>query len=162
MTSVKVHVWMNKGFDRLIGNGHGSVEVHDGSAGGYYYITWMGTSKTGFGPAADDLGFLTIKRNGKSVPNPCSYTKRPATCYWYGDDVDLYEKQLHRPRTDCDVPVAKGPDQLFGVRVNRMVKFWKKLLALDPGDPARRYALLSTHKNCDALVVDALLAGGLG
>jgi hypothetical protein len=153
---------MNDGFDYLIGNGHGSVEVLDGTGGGYYYITWMGTRNALTSPAADDLGFLQIQRDGQFVPNPQRYNKHPSTTYWFQDDVDLYEGRLGRPRVDCVVPVAEGPNQLFGVRVNRMVKFWKKLMELDPGDPARCYSLLSTHQNCDAVVVDALLAGGLG
>jgi hypothetical protein len=114
-------------------------------------------------PAADDLGFLRIQNEGgEFIENPQRYNKHPSTTYWYQDDVDLYETRLGRPREDCVVPVAEGPNKLFGVRVNRMVKFWKKLMELDPGDPARCYSLLSTHKNCDAVVVDALLAGGLG
>lgn len=174
MAFVKVHVWMPKGgFHYFIGNGHGSVEIltHDRD---FYYVTWLSPSdklgvvlKQNVG-AASALGFRTVKNaNGQEVRNPDRYRDGGVYLAHTFDD-DCAARDHQQPNFSYEVPVlprrlSGNPASLtFGVSIPRMVQFWKKLLSLPPGHPARRYAMLSTRNNCNGVVVDALLEGGLG
>jgi hypothetical protein len=161
---------MDGGFHYLIGNGHGSVEVQT-HTGHSYYITWLspygevGVVLAQNAPADASLGFAKIQNKaGQVVKNPARY--RPGNPLLHSLEADR-EQYKNRPEMTCEVPVAvidprKRGYQMFGVSVWRMEQFWKGLLQLPPGHPARRYAMLSTRQNCNGVVVDALLEGGLG
>src|SRR5262245_2427834 len=167
MSYAKVHVWMPRGGPiNWIGYGHGSLELLNMNK--YYYITWLST-----GPgvvlaqniaAHPALGFTRVKnQQGNVVTNPWHYNSYPSTSYSFDDDVDTYKRQ---PEYNFDVPISvidpgKQGHQLFGVNVHRMEQFWLTLLKLEPGHPNRRYAFRSSRISCDAVVVDALLEGGL-
>src|SRR5262245_28709187 len=158
----KVYVWMPRsGLKHKIGWGHAAVKIKTLS-GAQYYITWLPRGASGWLPSPNQeagmrLGFAKIRdpKSGDVVDNPANI---------YGTALDYQAdcKLMKMPANfTYDVPVIDFPGRRFGVSVHLMERFWKRLLALPPGHPRRRYARLSIHSNCAAVVVDALRAGGL-
>src|SRR5262249_14557261 len=67
------------------------------------------------------------------------------------------------PHYSIDLPAMqkrKGKD-IFGVSLSKIKDYWERLLALPPDHPERVYGMLSTTRNCNAVVVEALMAGDL-
>src|SRR5262249_32697699 len=69
------------------------------------------------------------------------------------------------PHYTIDLPAALLPpragEDLFGVSICGIKRYWDRLLALPPDHPERVYGMLSTTRNCNAVVAEALMAGGL-
>jgi len=67
------------------------------------------------------------------------------------------------PHYSIDLPAALLPpregENLFGVSIRGIKSYWERLLALPPDHPERVYGLLSTTRNCNAVVAEALMAG---
>jgi hypothetical protein len=184
--SAHVFVWLpHKTVENTLGIGHSAVQIST-AEGSSYYITWLNGKVGGCGisgvqggvkqqgtEASKRVGFATIRdKKGKEVPNPDAVGS-PTTIDFTRDCQanafrfpELREREVP-PNYAFDIPVSVVParnadDNLFGVSVHRMERFWKHVLMLPPGHPNRRYAALSTRLNCNGVVVDALLVGGLG
>lgn len=182
----KVFVWLPTDFvTHGLGAGHGAVQIQT-PEGHKYYITWLNGQTGGSGisgvqggltsqgtQASKKVGFLTIQnKKGKEVMNPDALGSPTTVSYQRDRQVNAFRfpeqnKTAVDPNYTIEVPVAVAPalkpgDPLFGVSVHRMERFWKRLMMLPPNNPARRYAAVSTHQNCNGVVVDALRAGGLG
>lgn len=172
MAYVRVYVWLGKGLAYKLGAGHGAAEIVT-PEGHKYYITLYnrgaGTSgRPGVFPSQSTeankvVGFAQIRNKaGQVVDNPHAHGTGQALSYH--NDCDAYGCAANHT---FEVPISVAPatastDPLFGVSVHRMERFWKRILLAAPGHPMRRYAALSTHNNCNGVVVDALLEGGLG
>ena len=180
MAHVTVYVWMaSSGKNYMLGKGHGAVEVGT-PEGNLYYISLFGRrgghvslapSDTPKADANAGTGFAKIRdeRTGKVIDNPILDAYGPMS---YQRDGERFGERLaqqqglqryHVPANHTfDVPIrSPGHQNLFGVSVHRMERFWTRFLNLPPGHKKRRYAMLSTHNNCNGVVVDALLEGGL-
>src|SRR5262249_37492494 len=121
------------------------------------------------------VGFAMIRdrATGQIVPSD--------TCIGSGQEVNLQSDMVahnfmnpnfhrHRvigpPHYMIDIPgdhrTPSDPGQnLFEVSISRIDRYWKRLLLLPPDHPERNYGMLSTKRNCNAVVAEALLAGGL-
>jgi hypothetical protein len=183
----KVCIWLPNGFSHFMGIGHASLKVMTPD-GEKLYITWLlsgsgcsgasgsgGQSKSQGTEAAKCLGFTRIRNRhtGAIVNNPDSLGA--PTVFSYRDDrfANANRMGLNDPNAAASanykisLPVQKIPclapdDNLYGVNVSNMARWWRELLDLPPGHPRRRYAALSTDQNCCGVVVRALQVGGLG
>jgi hypothetical protein len=121
------------------------------------------------------LGFATIRdrTTGQIVPNDHARGT--------GKEVSLQsDMRAHRrlanaeaaemgitlpPQYMIDLPAALLPpregEPLFGVSIRGIKRYWTRLLALPPDHPERIYGMLSPTRNCNAVVAEALMAGGL-
>ena len=187
MAVASVYIWLPTGIEHTLGIGHGALDLTT-ERGDNYYITWLNSTRggcsgsgsyggftSGSREASKQVGFAKIRgSDGKIIDNP----NRLGSGQTYGLDDDMRKNVFRFPRyveagmTEAppnysfDVPVyhlpARNPDDnLFGVSGRRIERFWKKLLALPPGHSKRHYGALSTKQNCNGVVVEALLAGGL-
>jgi hypothetical protein len=179
-----VCIWLPGGFHHALGAGHGGLEVEN-DRGETFYVTWLPANSGGSiaqkrmvtlqgMEASKRLGFATIRdrATGKVVPNDQARGS--------GQEVSLQsDMRAHNfmnpkaqamgiiapPHYAIDLPAALLPpregENLFGVSVRGIERYWKRLLALPPDHPERIYGMLSTTRNCNAVVAEALMAGGL-
>jgi hypothetical protein len=183
----RVFIWLPKGIDYALGIGHGGLKIKT-AEGNKYYITWLngkaggssGSAGSGGGftsqsrEASRRVGFAVIKdRDGQIVPNPNALGSgqtfgfkddRKANVFRFPELQGLVNEMP--PNYALDLPVADPsfatPDATpFGVNVRRIERYWKSLLALPPGHRDRRFGALSKRHNCNGVVVEALLVGGL-
>jgi hypothetical protein len=179
-----VCIWLPGGYHHVLGAGHGGLEVED-NRGETFYVTWLPANSGGSiaqkrmvtlqgMDAHKRVGFATIRdrTSGKIVPNDQARGT--------GKEVSLLsDRQAHAfmnekahamgivatPHYMIDLPAAQLPpgegENLFGVSIRGIKRYWQKLLALSPDHPERVYGMLSTTRNCNAVVAEALMAGGL-
>jgi hypothetical protein len=178
-------IWLPGGYRHVLGAGHGGLEVED-EKGKTFYVTWLPAnaggsiaqkrmvSLQGMEPHKK-VGFKKIRNpaDGKIIDNDQARGS--------GNEVTLeMDKAAHNfmnpnfhangvigpPHYMIDIPVAQLPGRepgrkLFGVSIRGIKRYWKNLLALPPDHPERVYGMLSTTRNCNAVVAEALMAGGL-
>lgn len=186
MATATVYIWLPDGIHYAVGAGHGALELTRDN-GKTCYITWTPANSggkwaherwfTSQGMEANKrLGFKEIRDRdtNRVVPNP--------DVLGGGNSINFdSDKRAHAflvpeahelgivapPQYQINVPVfthpAPGPDDnMFGLNAELIARFWKNLLALPAGDSKRRYGVFSPTQNCNGVVVEALLAGGLG
>jgi len=175
-----VCIWLPGGYHHALGAGHGGLEVEN-DRGETFYVTWLPANSggsiaqkrmvtlQGMEPHKK-VGFKTIhdRTTGKVTPNDQALGT--------GKEVNLQsDMQAHAfmnadahamgivatPHYMIDLPAAQQGQNLFGVSIRRIKRYWKSLLALPPDHPERVYGMLSTTRNCNAVVAEALMAGGL-
>lgn len=179
-----VCIWLPDGVHHVLGAGHGGLEVED-DQGKTFYITWLPANSGGSlshrrlvtaqgMEASKRVGFSTIRdrATGKVVPNDHALGS--------GKEVNLdSDSAAHNfmnpnfyrhgvvgpPHYSVDLPGALLPpragEDLFGISIRGIKQYWGRLLSLPPDHPERNYGLLSTTRNCNAVVAEALMAGGL-
>lgn len=183
----KVCIWLPGGMAYFMGAGHAALKIMRAS-GEKYYITWLASrsgcsASTGSGgmftsqsaEAPKCLGFTTIRNRhtGAVEPNPDALGSGNEFTYYADKRANAPRFGLNGPYDSIsatykfEVPVMKvvavtPTDNVFGINVDTIARWWKHLLSLPPGHPRRRYGMFSTEQNCCGVVVQALLKGGLG
>lgn len=179
-----VCIWLPGGYKHVLGAGHGGLEVEDDS-GKTFYVTWLPANSGGSiaqkrlftlqGMEANKkVGFKTIRdrTTGQVVANDQARgTGKEVNLQSDMAAHNFMNPNFHAngvvgpPHYMIDLPARKLPpregEDLFGVSIRGIKRYWKKLLALPPDHPERNYGMLSTTRNCNAVVAEALMAGGL-
>ena len=178
---VKVRIWLPGGFAYALGNGHAGLNVMT-PEGEKHYVTWLmsgsgcsGSTSSGGQSTSQRmeanrcLGFAKIRNRHTGVieDNPDRlgsgnefgyYNDKFANAGRFGlnGENDRVSANYKVPIPVMKIPCVAPDDNLFGVNVHAIAKWWKNLLALPPGHPQRRYAALSTDRNCCGVVVRGL------
>jgi hypothetical protein len=160
MPSATVYIWAS--FDersyQKLGWGHAGLRIIT-DRGPSYYITWYPRGEGGLllkVEAHKDIGFARIRNKaGQVVDNPNAHGTTGAItlaeeCQINGDGFRSIDVSVRDDAT------------LFGLCMDRMESFWKRVLNLPPGHDMRRFGLISTRSNCAGMVATTLLVGGLG
>jgi hypothetical protein len=179
-----VCIWLPGGFKHALGAGHGGLEVETAS-GKTFYVTWLPANSGGSiaqkrmltlqgMEAHKGLGFAQVRdrATGKIVANDRARgTGQEVNLQSDSAAHNFMNPNFHAnnvvgpPHYMIDLPGAKVPpgpgENLFGVSIPGIKNYWKRLLALPPDHPERVYGMLSTTRNCNAVVAEALMAGGL-
>jgi hypothetical protein len=179
---VTVCIWLPGGFKHALGAGHGGLEVED-EHGQTFYITWLPANAGGSiaqkrmltlqgMEAHKGLGFAQIRdrATGQVVANDRARgTGQEVSLQSDMAAHNFMNPNFHAngvvgpPHYSIDLPAMqkrKGKD-IFGVSLSKIKDYWERLLALPPDHPERVYGMLSTTRNCNAVVVEALMAGDL-
>jgi hypothetical protein len=160
MASAIVFIWANfREWDyQKLGVGHAGLQImtHTGMV---YYITWMKSKHASLllkQEASSRVGFAAIRNKaGQVVPNEHAHGTPGANTF--AQELAFYGPSFR----DINVPVRDG-HTLFGLCMDRVESFWKRVLSLPPGHDLRRFGLISTRSNCAGTVATTLLVGGLG
>jgi hypothetical protein len=148
---------------QLLGAGHAGLDLL--VRGQPVYITWyFGATDNSCAPivgnadAGMTLGFDTYRdrKTGQVVPNEHALDKVS-----YRRVTLDREKVTYRgdPTYTIEIPVFDR-DQ-WGISVDRILRWWRWLMARPPEHPLRQYSMLSVEKNCCAMTRLALEVGGL-
>src|SRR5262245_16574746 len=164
-----VCIWLPGGYKHALGAGHGGLEVETRS-GEKFYVTWLPANQGGSMAekrlftlqgmeASKKLGFEKIRdrATGKVVANDQARGS--------GNEVSLesdmaahnfMNPNFHAngvvgpPHYVIDLPAALLPpragEDLFGVSIRGIKRYWDSLLALPPDHPERVYGMLSTPR----------------
>lgn len=179
-----VCIWLPGGFKHALGAGHGGLEVED-DRGETFYVTWLPANAGGSiaqkrmltlqgMEAHKGLGFAKIRdrTTGQVVDNDRARgSGQEVTLQSDMAAHNFMNPNFHAnnvvgpPHYMIDLPAALLPpregEPLFGVSIRGIKRYWERLLAMPPDHPERVYGMLSTTRNCNAVVAEALMAGGL-